>query len=117
MKCTIETETDNIINFLDIAIQNKDNRLTFSVHRKPTATDVIIHKNSCHPPEEKQAAIRHMINRMNSYRLNEENKHTEQQIIEQIVASNGYDTSVIKHFNKSGQKGDNNNKELWAKFT
>jgi uncharacterized protein (UPF0335 family) len=80
--------------------------------------DVIIHKNSCHPPEQKQATIRHTVNRMNSYRLNEENKHAEQQIIEQIVASNGYDTSIIKHFNKPGQKGDNNNnKELWAKFT
>jgi hypothetical protein len=36
------------------------------------------------------------------------------------VASNGYYTSIIKHFNKPGQKGDNNNnnnKELWAKFT
>jgi hypothetical protein len=49
IKFTIETETDNNINFLDIAIQNKENKLSFIVHRKPTTTDVIIPKNSCHP--------------------------------------------------------------------
>jgi hypothetical protein len=59
-----------------------------------------------------------MVNRMNSYRLNDDNKQIEQRVIEQIVANNGYDTSVIKHFNKPGQKGNiNNNKEFWAKFT
>jgi hypothetical protein len=34
------------------------------------------------------------------------------------VASNGYDTSIGKHFNKPGQRGDKSNKkEFWAKFT
>jgi hypothetical protein len=120
IKFTIETKTDNNINFLDITIQNKENKLLFSVHCKPTTTDVIIPKNSCHPPppEQKYAAIRHMVNRINSYRLNDYNKQTEQQVIEQIVVSNGYDTSIVKHFNKPGQKGNNNNnKEFWAKFT
>ena len=69
IKFTIQTETDNSINFLDIEIQNKENGLIFGVHRKPTATDVIIHKTSCHPREQKHAAIRHMVNRLNSYRL------------------------------------------------
>jgi hypothetical protein len=50
IKFTIETETDKNINFLDIAIQNKENKLLFSVHRKTTTTDNIIPKNSCHPP-------------------------------------------------------------------
>jgi hypothetical protein len=50
IKYTIETETDNNINFLDIAIQNKENKVLFSVHRKPITTDVIIPKNSCPPP-------------------------------------------------------------------
>ena len=67
IKFTIETE--NNINFLDIAIQNKENGLIFGIHRKSTTTDVIIHKTSCHPPEQKHAAIRHMVNRLNSYRL------------------------------------------------
>jgi hypothetical protein len=45
-----------------------------------------------------------MINRMKSYGLNDEDKQIEQQVIEQIVASNGYDTSIVKHLNKPGQK-------------
>jgi hypothetical protein len=118
IKFTIETENDNAINFMDIAIQHKENRLEFNVHRKPTATDIIIHKNSCHPPEQKQAAIRHMVNRMNTYNLNDDSKYNEQQIIEQIAASNGFDTTVVKHLNKPRQKrSDKDNKKLWAKFT
>jgi hypothetical protein len=50
LKFTIETENDKAINFLDIAIKHKETRLEFNVHRKPTATDVIIYKDSCHPP-------------------------------------------------------------------
>jgi uncharacterized protein (UPF0335 family) len=92
--------------------------LTFNIHPKPTATDVIIHKTSCHPPEQKQAAIRHMINRMNTYRLNEDTKNQELQIIEQIANSNGFDATIVQHINKPKQKRDNqDNKELWAKFT
>jgi hypothetical protein len=59
MKFTLETETDYNINFLDVSIHNKGNQLTFNIHRKPTTTDVIIPIDSCHPPEQKHAAIRH----------------------------------------------------------
>jgi len=74
IKFTLENETDGCINFLDFTIQNKDNKLLFNIYRKPTATDIIIPKDSCHPPQQKHAAIRHMINRMNSYRLNDDKK-------------------------------------------
>ena len=47
---TLEKETDNQINFMDITIQNSNNRLSFNVYRKPTTTDVIIPNDSCHPP-------------------------------------------------------------------
>jgi outer membrane protein assembly factor BamA len=104
IKFTTETENDNAINFLDITIQHKENRLIFNVHRKPTASDIIIHKNSCHPPEQKQAAIRHMVNPMNTYGLNDDNKRNEQHIIEQIALRNGFDASEVKHLNKPRQK-------------
>jgi hypothetical protein len=55
---------------------------------------------------------------MNTYKLNDDNKHNEQQIIEQIVVSNGFGMSIVKHINKPRQRrSDKNNKELWAKFT
>jgi hypothetical protein len=66
-------------------------------------------------PEQKQGAIRYMFNRMNTYRLNYDNKHNKLQIIEQIAASNGFVTSIVKHLNKPRQKRDNKDtKELRA---
>jgi hypothetical protein len=42
---TIETHTNNKINYLDITIENKNNTFTFDIYRKPTATDIIIHNS------------------------------------------------------------------------
>jgi hypothetical protein len=118
IKFALETETNGGINFLDISIQNASYMLAFNIHWKPTATDVIIPKDSCHPPEQKHAAIRNMINRMNSYKLNDASKQHEQQIIEQIIADNGYDISIIKLFHKTKHKDNtNDNRNSWAKFT
>jgi len=59
-----------------------------------------------------------MINRMNTYRLNNEKKGTELQTIEQILDNNGYDSSIIEQFSKPRQKDNSNNtKDSWAKFT
>jgi hypothetical protein len=77
IKFTLEHENEHRINFLDITIHNKDNKLLFSIYRKPTATDVIIPTDSCHPSEQKHAAIRYMTNRLHKYRLNDEEKRTE----------------------------------------
>jgi hypothetical protein len=56
IKFTLENENKHRINFLDITA-HKDNKLSFSIYRKPTATD-IIPMDSCHPLEHKYAAIR-----------------------------------------------------------
>ena len=77
----MEEETNNNINFLDVAIRKENNTLTFNVYRKPTTTDSIIPRDSCHPQEHKHAAIRHLINRMNIYNLNAANKEGETNII------------------------------------
>jgi uncharacterized protein (UPF0335 family) len=70
------------------------------------------------PPEHKQAAIRHRINSMNTYRLKDDIKNQELKFIEQIARSNGFDTSIVQYINKPKQKRDNkDNKERWAKFT
>jgi hypothetical protein len=77
---TIETQTDNKLNCLDITIENKDNTFTFDIYIKPTTTDLIIHNDSCHPSEHKHSAIRYMINRMNTYHIPTDKKHKETQI-------------------------------------
>jgi hypothetical protein len=45
-------------------------------------------------PVHKHAAIRHMIHRMNSYKLTEDSKKTEYLIIEQVIANNWYKTEI-----------------------
>jgi len=60
VKFSIEKETNNSINFLDITIRKNHDNISFSVYRKPTTTDTIILKDSCHPQEHKQAAIRYL---------------------------------------------------------
>jgi hypothetical protein len=58
IKFTLETETNDSINFPDISIQNTSYTLAFSIHRKPTATDLIIPKDSCHlPPTNKNTQL------------------------------------------------------------
>jgi GTP cyclohydrolase III len=59
-----------------------------------------------------------MLERLHKYRLNDVEKRTEQQIIEQIIANNGYETSIIKHLDKHRPTNNTtNNKSPWAKFT
>ena len=119
IKFSLETENNHNINFLDVSINHQDNHFTFNIHRKPTTTDIIIPADSCHPPEQKHAAIKHMINRMNSYNLNHTDKATEQHVIEQILDANGYNTSVIQQINKPKRERRNatDKKNRWATFT
>jgi queuine/archaeosine tRNA-ribosyltransferase len=70
IKFTLENENEHHINSLDITIHNNDNKLSFSIYRKPTASDVIFPMDSCHPLEHKYAAIRYMLERLHKYRLN-----------------------------------------------
>jgi hypothetical protein len=43
MKYTLEKESDQILNFLDLKIHRVDNKLTLCTNQKPKQTDTIIH--------------------------------------------------------------------------
>jgi hypothetical protein len=79
----MEKEINNKINFLDLSIEKTHSNLQLGVYRKPTATDLIIHYDSCHPYEHKRAAINFLINRMNKYPLSHNNKNKEDTLLEQ----------------------------------
>jgi hypothetical protein len=115
----MELESNNKINFLDITIAKESNKLSFSVYRKPTATDTIIHARSCHPPEHKQAAVRFLMNRLNTYDLSNDNKRIEQHTIQCILKNHGYPTSLIKQDKKHHREENKTSqrKGPWAKFT
>jgi hypothetical protein len=64
---TIEKETRNTLNYLDVTITNNHNKLTFRIYRKPTNTDLILHNDSCHPNEHKNSAITYLVNHITTY--------------------------------------------------
>jgi hypothetical protein len=93
---TIEKQTNNELNYVDITIENTNNTFTFNIYRKPTTTDLIIHNDSCHPTEHKHSAIRYMINnRMNTYPISTESKHNKTQLINTILHGNGYPAQIL----------------------
>jgi hypothetical protein len=94
MKFTMENETDNQINFFDITITKGTENLAFNIYRKPTTTYIIIPRESCHPQEQKHAAIRFLNNRMNTYYFSDSNKQVENNTIEHILCNNNYETCL-----------------------
>jgi len=124
MQFSIEKETNNSICFLDITIHKNHDCLSFSLYRKPTTTDTIIPKDSCHPIEHKQAALIYLVNRMNNYHLDKAAKGQEHGTIRQILGNNKYNPSQIdnktdKQTKRHGTPDPKDNKDSrrWAKFT
>ncbi|XP_046548051.1 uncharacterized protein LOC124258017 [Haliotis rubra] len=62
----METEQQNKLPFLDIAIDNSNNQLTTSVYRKPTYTDQYIQHLSHHHPQIKRAIAATLARRTNT---------------------------------------------------
>ena len=62
--------------------------------------------DSNHPTEHKMSAIRHLIDRNNTYPTNTENKQKEQQIRIQILQNNHYNHTLkkLKHKSTTGKK-------------
>jgi hypothetical protein len=79
---TLEEETNNSINFLDITTTKTPDHLSYKVYRKPTTTNTIIPNDSCHPVHHKLAAIKFLTNRCDSYHLDSTNKQIKNGIID-----------------------------------
>jgi len=117
LKFTIEKEENQKINFLDLTIHRKQSRFTIDNYRKPATTDTIIANDSCHPREQKMAAIHDLHNRMSTYEVSPENKQRERRTIQQILSNNKYDPSIIKEIKHKMKDQAQDVKIKWAKFT
>jgi hypothetical protein len=95
MQFTIETEIENRLNFLDITIHRMQRNLQFGIYRKPTATDIMIHNQSCHPSEQKWSGI--------AYLINIGNKLEEKNIIEHLLIANAFHQNVTDILNRQKQ--------------
>jgi hypothetical protein len=73
---TIEKEQHESISFIDVGMHQNDKDLQFSMCRKPTQTDNIIPKRSCHPYEHKLSDIDYLLRRLHTYTIMEGAKDT-----------------------------------------
>jgi len=114
---TLELEQDDALNFLDLTIKKTATKMIYDIHRKPT-TDNIIPNDSCHPSEQKLAAIWYFLNRINTYDLGHAEKQKETEILKQIVYNNKFHTSILSRIRNSKTKPDSENqRKRWTEFT
>jgi hypothetical protein len=92
---TINDELNNQINYLDLNLINKQGQIEMEIYRKPTATDITINKNSCHPKEHKLAAYRSWIHRLRVLPISETKRQHELNTILNIALNNRYKTLDI----------------------
>ena len=124
MKFSLELEADNRLNYLDLTLIKNPNGLSFDIYRKPTATDTIIPMDSCHPREQKMAAVRYFVNRINTYGLSNNSKQAEIDTIKHILHNNLYEVSILDKMIRKEEKRNTNQqqtpehpKQKWARFT
>jgi hypothetical protein len=89
---TAETERNNTINYLHIAIHKTPHELKASTYRMPTFTDSIIPHTSNHLTQHKYvyAAVRFIYNRLKSYGLQEQEYKQELNVIHNILHNNSF---------------------------
>jgi hypothetical protein len=76
LKFSLEVEKNNRLNYLDLTLIKNQNGISHDIYRKPTTTDTIIPMDSCHPLEQKMAAIRYFTDGINTYELSKDKKQT-----------------------------------------
>jgi hypothetical protein len=92
----MENEQNKAIKFLDIEIHWKNTELQFSIHMKPTETDIIILNSSSHSHEHKLVGINYLINRVHTYPISKEAKDSEMTTIRSTLHNNAYKTKTDK---------------------
>lgn len=101
---TLEHEQNKSINFLDLHIENVNNKHEFSIYHKPTHTDTTLHNTSTHPLVHKHAAYHSMVHRLLKIPMTPENYNKELNIIKQIAVANGFDIKLINNLIKKKNK-------------
>jgi len=90
LKFTGETETNNKVNYLDFTIHKTPKKWKISIYRKTTFTDTIIPYTCNYPAQHKYVAIRFLYNRMNTYKLHEDEYKTEEHTIQNTMYNNAF---------------------------
>ena len=107
IRFTMETEKDNKLAFLDIAVlREPDGRLSTSVYRRPTHTDQYLAYDSHHPQSVKRGIVKCLYEHAKRlvtkpYVISEEKKH-----MSSVLVSNGYPSSLLQKLTKTGKQNN-----------
>jgi hypothetical protein len=105
IKFTIEEEANNILPFLDVCIERKENgSLETSVYRKPTNTNQYLDFRSHHPLNQKLGVVRTLMHRCDVVVSTEEKRLAEQKTITDSLKKCGYPSWVFKKKPKPKEK-------------
>ena len=105
LKFTMEQETNAGLPFLDLYLTRKQNKIVFSIFRKPTTTDHIIPSHSIHPLEHKTSSFHSLLTRLFSVPMNDTNFKKELDTIKVIALRNGYSLEYLKNiYNKISKR-------------
>ena len=104
IKFTLEIETNQAINFLDLNISVINGKHQFKIYRKETFSDTLIPSISNHPWSQKMAAFHSMLFRLINVPLSNQDYKEELDTILQIAEANGYARhNILKLLNKKEQ--------------
>lgn len=110
IKFTLEIEQNKQINYLDLTIKNEENLHKFAIYRKATQSNMVIHKNSNHPRQQKFAAFRSMFYRLEKVPMCVKDYNDELKIIFSIATANGYSKQEITHIHNKVKNNVNKQK-------
>ncbi|XP_044753724.1 uncharacterized protein LOC123313085 [Coccinella septempunctata] len=94
---TVEAQTNGTLPFLDLLLRSRDDKIEFSIYRKPTTTDHVIPFSSNHPLQYKLTAFRSFFYRLLTTPLSAEDYETEYNIILQIAHNNGFPMNLVQN--------------------
>ena len=101
---TIEKEHNNKINYLDLTIIKNNNKIEYDIYRKPTHTEICIHRNSRHPMQQKLSTFHSLIHRLQKIPLTKEKYNKELNYIKNLAIKNGYNTDMINNLIKKSER-------------
>jgi hypothetical protein len=103
--------------FFDLTVHRKHNKLDYTIYRKPTSTDILVHNSSCHPNEHKLASINYLTNRVHTYPLSKHAKETELETIRTILQNNKCKLTYFCTKTTKDIDLQENTTKKWAVFT
>lgn len=110
IKFTVVPEKDGQLEFLDLLLIRKNNRVEVAVFHKPTSTKRLIPSTSHCPIQHKMAAFHSMAHRITSLPLSIQSYKLEYEYMKEAAIVNGYTTSMVDNIIKQhSDKAHKNN--------